>query len=162
MNAAQLRTYIIEPVLRYLEPEIPFSAGAMELVMGTAAQESGLRHIDQLTPGPGPAYGLWQMEGATHEDLWASFINPRPALREKLLMMVAPWPSRVEQLRSNLLYGAAMCRVHYRRAPEAIPPADNIEALGQLWKLRYNTSAGKGTVQQFVQSYGLVRSMENT
>lgn len=157
MNGSQLRTYIVEPVLRYLDPVIPFSEGAVELVMGTAAQESALSHIDQLAPGPGPAYGFWQMEAATHDDLWRNFIDRRAPLQALMVGLLALWPSRIDQLRSNVAYAAAMCRVHYRRAPQAIPPPDDIAALGRMWKDAYNTSRGKGTVDQFVRSYAMVQ-----
>lgn len=157
LNAQQLREYIVSPTLRFLDPEIPYSVGAVELVMGTAAQESGLRHLDQLTPGPGPAYGLWQMERRTHDDHWTHCISHIPALHAKMQMILAPWPSQIEQLRSNLAYGAAMCRVHYRRSPEAIPAPGDIEGQARVYKRWYNTPAGKGTVEQYVRSYGLVR-----
>ena len=53
----------------------------------------------------------------------------------------------------NLYYAAAMARVHYLRRPEALPPAGDVEALGQYWKNFYNTFLGKGTVEEFVENY---------
>lgn len=154
MNAAQLREHVIRPVLRYLDPEIPYSEGAVELLLGTAAQESHLTYLDQLTPGPGPAYGLWQMELATHDDHWRWLVDPaRAALKVKIYQMLSLWPSRIEQLRTNLLYAAAMCRIHYRRRPERIPEAGDVVGAGMVWKSAYNTAAGKGTVDQYVANY---------
>lgn len=157
LNAVHLREYIVVPTLLRLHPEIPFSAGAVELVMGTAAQESGLRHLDQLAPGPGPAYGLWQMEADTHNDLWDSWILPRPHVTATLYEMLGKWPSRIAQLRSNLSYGAAMCRILYRRTPTPIPEPGDIEGQAAMWKRWYNTPLGRGTPAQYVRSYAMVR-----
>ncbi len=152
MDAGQLREYVVRPALRHLDPHIPYTEDAVELLMGTAAQESSLLYLDQLTPGPGPAYGLWQMERATHDDHWR-WLRGQSAIHARVTMLLATSPSTVEQLRTNLLYAAAMCRVHYRRAPEAIPVAADVENAARLWKLRYNTPAGRGTVAQYVASY---------
>lgn len=158
LDASQLREFVVRPTLRQLAPEIPYSEGAVELLMGTAAQESHLTYLDQLTPGPGPAFGLWQMEAATHDDLWRWLqVKERSALRIKVQQMLSIWPSRLEQLRVNLVYAAAMCRVHYRRAPEPIPSASDIAGAGLIYKLRYNTPLGAATIEDYVRNYRAVR-----
>ena len=50
-----------------------WSRSAEELVLGTAIVESGLTYLKQR--GEGPALGLWQIEPATHEDLYTNFLN---------------------------------------------------------------------------------------
>lgn len=126
-----------------------WSFAAEVLVLGTALHESHARYVDQLTPGPGPAYGLWQMEAPTHEDLWRNFIRYNPVLRDRLLEIAGydsqPRPP-VEELVGNLFYGAAMCRVHYRRVREPLP--GGAEELAGYWKRHYNTHLGRGTVEQ--------------
>ena len=58
--------------------------GAERLVCATALAESALRYVDQVDKAgrPGPAYGLFQMERRTHDDLregtWLRRDDPRP------------------------------------------------------------------------------------
>ena len=121
--------------------------------MGTGAQESRFTYIDQIVSGPGPAYGLWQMERPTHDDHWR-WLSKYPALHEKVESLLAEWPTKRHfQLHTNLSYAAAMCRLHYYRVDEALPAADDIVGLGRYWKKYYNTVAGKGTVDQFCKNY---------
>src|SRR5262245_44149952 len=103
LSSEQLRNYIVIPTLKHLDPEIPYSAAAVNLVMGTAAQESGLRWLDQNDPGgrPGPGYGLWQMERGTHDDIWLHWIGRTAAIHTKVTQLLAPVPSKIEQLRTN-------------------------------------------------------------
>lgn len=57
---------------------------------------------------------------------------------------------------TNLIYATAMCRVHYRRVPEPLPPAGDLEAQAAYWKAHYNTAAAAdaGTVARFVEDIG--------
>ena len=57
---------VIHPTLCSLT-EISYAAAAVELPLGTARVESGLRHRRQI--GGGPALGLSQMEPNTHDDI---------------------------------------------------------------------------------------------
>ena len=60
LNVRDLRVEVIRPALRALDL---WSPAAEDLVLGTAAQESGLAYLRQI--GGGPALGLWQIEPAT-------------------------------------------------------------------------------------------------
>lgn len=152
LDPQQFREYIVRPTLQYLGL---WSAAAENLVVGTAIQESGLRYVDQLSPGPGPAYGIYQMERATYEDLLRWVQREKPALAGRLEALKGVWPTGVEQLTSNLAYGAAMCRVHYLRAlgDQPLPEPSDIHGLSKIWKRSYNTYKGKGRPEQFVRSY---------
>lgn len=63
-------------------------AAAERLLLGTALTESGLVHLRQS--GGGPARGLYQIEPATHRDLWRHYLAFRPALAARLLCLAAP------------------------------------------------------------------------
>jgi hypothetical protein len=63
----------IGPVLRQLGLDEYRMQAAEELLLGTALQESGLIYRRQLNNGP--ALGLFQMEPATHDDIWADFLT---------------------------------------------------------------------------------------
>ena len=74
----QLDRDIIEPVLSRLHAASP---AARALLLGTAAQESAMgRYIRQLRGGP--ALGIFQMEPATHDDIWTiARTRPGPSPR---------------------------------------------------------------------------------
>lgn len=135
---------IIKPTLDHIGLGGP---QAEALVLGTALVESGLNQIRQVK---GPALGLWQMEPGTAKDIWENFLQFRTDLRLKLLGLLPVWPDNLVSLETNLCYGAAMCRVHYLRAPDALPRIE-LSELGAFWKKWYNTEKGAGTVDDFKQ-----------
>jgi hypothetical protein len=150
IDCKQLREWVVRPVLEHLAPEIPYSLDAEELLLGTCAQESHMgTWIDQTTPGPGPAYGIFQMEKATHNDLLKNFLKYKPALGASLLRYVTY--TEAEEMVGNLYYAAAMCRIHYFRSPGKIPHTLSEQAA--YWKKYYNTVLGKGTVREYQENY---------
>jgi hypothetical protein len=158
IDALQLRHEIIRPVLKHLDPVIPYSMAAENLLMGTCAQESRMgQWLVQLDHGP--AKGIFQMETNTENDIWYNYIKYRNDLsREVSELCALPKGDRdplIDEMSGNLYYAAAMCRVHYYRVPMALPDADNVEELAHYWKLYYNTPEGKGTVEEFVKNYEL-------
>jgi len=148
LNISQFRAEIVRPVLVHLGMH---SDAAEILIIGTAVQESGLHFLRQNPTGP--ALGVCQMEPATHDDLWQNYLNFRPELTGLVHDFTAPWPELSAQLVGNLPYAVAMARVHYWRAPGALPDATDIEGLGAYWKQYYNTPLGHGTAQQFTDNY---------
>ena len=145
MLPSQTLALVIRPALEKLSL---WSLSAEELVLGTAIVESGLTYLKQH--GDGPALGLWQVEPATHDDLYTNFLNYRPELGSKLMQLRAPNLSMDENLATNLMYGAAVCRLCYYRKPDALPEAGDIEGQANFWKQHYNTIFGKGTVSKYV------------
>lgn len=150
LDPKELRAKVIEPALGILG--LPGGEAAIRLVLGTGAQESGLRHLMQQK---GPAISLWQIQKATYSDLFTNFLsNPkRIQLRTRLTDLAARMPSIDVQLASNLCLGAAVCRLIYFRAPDPLPEADDIDGLGKYWKRFYNTAGGAGNVAEFVANY---------
>lgn len=154
MDPLQFRLHVIRPVLHHTEL---WSESAENLVLGTALVESGLRHLDQVTGKGdvtlGPALGLYQIEPATHRDLWLNFLPARRQLRDRIAALTAPWPERETQLVTNLAYATAICRALYFRRREPLPAADDVAALGRYWKRWYNTPLGKGDPAEFVTRF---------
>lgn len=143
MNIGQIREYVIRPALQRIGME---NEASVQLVYGTGLAESSYNAVDQTTPGPGPAYGPWQMEEATHFDLWTNYLPGLSAdLRATLIQMAgfnAGVSPPVTALHGNWFYAAAMCRLHYRRAPGALPAAGDAVAMAAYWKQWYNTPRG--------------------
>lgn len=129
-------------------------AAAERLLLGTALTESGLVHLRQS--GGGPARGLYQIEPATHRDLWRHYLAFRPTPAARLLRLVAPAGPVADQLVWNLGYATGVARLVYRRRPEPLPPAGDLHALARYWKAHFNTAAGKGRVADFLRRAGPV------
>jgi len=127
---------------------------AERLLLGTALTESGLVHLRQV--GGGPALGLYQIEPATHRDLWRTYLAYRPALAARLLRLAAPTGPGDAQLVWNLGYATGVARLIYRRRPEPLPPADDLEGLARYWKAHFNSAAGRGGVADFLRRAGPV------
>lgn len=150
LNALQLRAYIVRPALRALSM---WSRAAEELVMGTAAQESRLEYIHQL--GGGPALGLFQMEPATHDDIWTNYLDYRPQLAGLVRSLVAR--PVADTMVHDARYAAAMCRLHYRRVPAPLPDPEDIHAMAAYWDTHYNRNPTKGHPWEFVENFRLVQ-----
>jgi len=146
LDKAQFTELVINPALDVLELN---SQAARELLLGTAIQESGLRYLKQL--GGGPALGLFQMEPATHKDIWDNYLRYRGELTARISVLCR-LPIE-EMLVTNLLYAAAMCRVHYLRAPDPLPEAGDLEGQAAYWKKWYNTAQGAGTVAHYISNW---------
>lgn len=152
----QFRTFIIRPALTIIDL---WSVAAEDLVLGTAVHESGgLKYFEQITGNDdtklGPALGFFQIERATHDDLWANFLNApsRWLLRANLRHLMTS-EETARQLMTNLSYGAAICRLIYYRRPEALPAEGDIDGYAKYYKNWYNTSAGKATPEQWAAAY---------
>lgn len=150
IDPEQLRLYVIRPALHALGVDGQMSAE--NLVLGTALQESGGKFVAQV--GGGPALGLWQMEPATHDDI---YMHLTAKLRAKLNGlrtedMITEGP---QELVGNLYYAAAMCRLHYLRVREALPQYKDAEGMARYYKRYYNTPKGKATVAQALPHFAV-------
>lgn len=141
-----LRKYVIRPVCTYLGMG---GDGVEELLLGTAAQESRLgSSIDQN--GGGPALGVWQMEPATHDDLWTNFLAHRVELANRVATFLFTALPKTVQLQGNMYYACAMARIQYYRSPRPIPSAGDLQGQAEMYKIVYNTAAGAATVEQYI------------
>ena len=149
MNIKQLRNELIRPILDYLEL---YSKKAEDLLLGTACQESHAgEYIRQLgCKGEVGAFGIYQMELATHNDIWDNYLKYKDDLALKVSKLKCPTMTDAQNLEYNLAYATAMCRIHYYRVKEAIPEGTYGQA--QYWKKYYNTELGKGTVEEYLQN----------
>jgi len=125
---------------------------AVNLLLGTAAQESGFgTYLKQL--GDGPALGVFQMEPNTEKDIWINYIDHRVIIRNMIKYTVGLHSPTPFHLQGNLIYQIIMTRLHYRRVPEPLPMESDIKGLARYWKQYYNTPMGKGTTEEFIANY---------
>lgn len=139
-----VRDLWVKPALAALPAPLN-TLSAQQGVLGIGLKESGYTYLKQL--GSGPALGFWQMEPATHDDMWANFIRYRPDLQKPLSEIAGGRPS-AQALVTSPIYAAAMCRVHLFRQPDALPSAGDATAWATFWKQHYNTPGGAGLVSQ--------------
>lgn len=149
IQTKQLRLYVVRPALQTLTL---WSPDAENLVLETFAQESHCGFwLDQADKfdRDGPAYGPGQMEKITHDDIWQNYLlyqrDLSSAVRSLSILQ------DVEELRWNLLYAAAMTRVHYRRVKSPIP--SSLEGRAEYWKQHYNTPKGKGKPEEYIRNW---------
>jgi len=126
------------------------SEAAVRLLLGTAAQESGLgKYLRQL--GGGPALGIFQMEPATERDIWVNYLSYRSHIAQLIYTVTGrkgpgPW------LEWDLAYQIAMCRILFLRVPEPLPNVDDLEGMARYYKKFYNTMKGKGAESEFIKN----------
>lgn len=170
INTKQIIEYIVDPVLEAL------GLKGRNLMLGTAAQESLMgTYIHQIG---GPARGLWQPEDETHDWIWEYLLreddpNNTREKRDKW----AKWLANVDnyalitdtnrkawieakhyqifhdRLIYDLRYCCAIARLKYYTIPVPLPAEDDIKGMARYWKRYYNSSAGKGTEEQFIKNY---------
>jgi hypothetical protein len=144
IHPGQLREYLVRPVLNRLGL---YSEAAEELLMLTAAAESLCgEYLHQVG---GPALGIFQMEPRTHDDIWDNYLRFKP----DLAVQMKHYGRLSQQLAGNLYYACAMARIHYRRVPERLPSAMDIDGLARYWKDHYNTHLGAGDPQEAINKY---------
>lgn len=149
LDPEQFRRRVVRPSLKRLGLHSP---AAELLLLGTAIVESNLSALVQKAGGP--ALGVYQIEPATHADVWRNYLVYRPVLAARAALLAAGGIGRSEQLVWNLAYATAIARLVYRRRREPLPPADDIPALAAYWKAHFNTAAGKGSAAKFVERAG--------
>jgi type VI secretion system secreted protein VgrG len=138
---------IIKLSLQHLDLD---SEDARSLIYRTGKAESGYKTLQQY--GGGPALGFYQMEPATCRDIWENYVMYRPKYRDKLYALGFDDGALEFCLLSNVGLQTALCRLHYRRVPSALPKASNLEAQAKYWKEFYNTELGKGTIEHFIEA----------
>lgn len=148
-SASDFLDNVIRPALKAIGHDSP---AAEQLLLGTAIQESHLKYRRQL--GGGPGRGLFQMEPATHNDIWKNYLAYKKDLADKVSgLLSSSKADRLAELENNDKYAAAMARVHYLRQPAKLPEENDIQGMAAYWKKYYNTPAGKGKESQFIENW---------
>lgn len=141
-------------IIRVITAQELYSKSAVNLLLGTMAVESAFGTFLYQKPSR-IAKGIFQIEFATEQDIWNNYLFYGRAAKRKAIYQISGVRSYENNgaLEWNLAYGICMCRLFYRRVKEPFPVADDVVGLAQYWKSFYNTSQGKGTIEQFVKAY---------
>ncbi len=155
INLRQYKEHVLLPVLTALEMNTP---AAVDLMVGTALQESQLHYLVQLEGGPG--IGFYQMEPATAEDIVYRYAQNKPHDFRIRVMGAVPLGGPVwllsplelkKELTINLALQVLLARLKYYMVPDPIP--DELIGQARYWKQHYNTPLGAGTEDQYIANY---------
>lgn len=153
-------SYLINTIIKPTTAELGMP-DATNLLLDTFAQESQLgKYLVQI--GGGPALGLGQIEPATNSLVLTWAMDNKPDIYDTLKTIRGRTQSvpgmrvcddiNLVALQYNHCYNCAIARCLYYSIQEPLPDPNDVVALGQYWKSYYNRG-GKGTVDEFVQSY---------
>lgn len=151
--AKELRNLVIRPTLQHLGQ---YSAAAENLLLATAAQESGLGYHLQQNSGNHKGLGIYQIDEVLHREIWDKYL----AFDANLASTVRGIASQRDflkyphaELTTNLAYSTAICWVIYLRAKVELPAQDDIEGLGHCWKHYYPTLQGDIDIVKFKMNF---------
>jgi len=149
-TVTHFRNSVIMPVLVKMGAG---GAAAEELLLGTAIQESFcFKYRAQM--GGGPAISYYQMEPATHNDIWDNFLKYRKKIaNDAMYFMSSKNANKLDELKNNNKYATAMARIHYMRIASPLPKAGDLSAQANYWKKHYNTPLGKGHPHEYIQKW---------
>ena len=149
------------------QPSKAYAANVARFLVEICAQEGSMRWERQRSPrfeGNVGGFSKWQMETAyIQRALKAVAIKPELGRRVTDFVFADPncpqdWPARMPldsvlwalRMNDNDRLALALCRVGLFDWPEPIP--GTLSERAALWKLKYNTPKGAGTVAQYIQS----------
>jgi hypothetical protein len=149
IDVNQFRRLVVTPTLDMLGM---YSKSVEELLVFTCATESkGGTYIKQIQ---GPALGVYQMEPATHQDVWGNYIKRQSGLMTKVAVRfninTVPEPNRMIY---DMLYSTMMARLMYRRFSEPLPNHSDIDAIWEYYKKYWNTELGAATKKESIDAY---------
>ena len=148
-NYKQFRAFVSDTLME-MDKVIPYSESALNLLLGSCAQETLFGTFLHQIDGPGE--GPYSMEPNTGKDIWANWLMSRYQVRLALTRTCGVLSYRDHALPWNLKYATIMARIQYRRFKDPLPPANDPRKMGEYWKAAYNKT-GKGTVEEFVGNY---------
>ncbi|GAB3101213.1 hypothetical protein G8770_16085 [Aestuariicella hydrocarbonica] len=148
--AEELRTFVIRPTLKHLGHH---SDAAEELLLGTAAKESGLGF--HLADDQNKGMGIFRIRPLTHRRIWDKFLIHNPPLASTIRGLASQHAFLDHphaELATNLRYTTAIAWLIYYRHQKPLPEAADIEGLAQFWWRHYQRRTG-GSTQEFIQHY---------
>ena len=109
----------------------------------------------------------WELSKYNNE--WAIFcktsrcyvaFGEKQKLIEKLKQVGFRWEQRANklelefQMKTNMAFAVALCRIKLWRDPAPLPKVGDIMAQAKYWKRIYNSEKGRGTVEHFCAMNG--------
>ena len=130
---------------------------AEQLLMGTAAVESGLVKLRQYGFEPGSkvgAIGFWQGEPGTFHDILKRLNREQTAeLHQSVVFLATVQEPDPDEMAWNLRFAAAMARMKYRDAKPALPEPWDIAGFEEYHKRFYNSALGATRPGEFTRAW---------
>lgn len=136
---------VVKSVLQQFKPQ-PIE-GYFHLLVETAKMESDLE-IGLVSRGN---YGLWQLRLRTVQELLCDLKTSHPDWHASLRSLLNTHETLAWNLKNNHRFGAAMCLVYFMEKNPRPEQLATMPSRAALWKNRYNTSAGSGTVKGYMR-----------
>ncbi len=156
MHSIHLRELIVRPTLIAVKLHSP---EAEELLMGICAQETHLgTYLKQFTTEAriidGVGLGVYQCEPFTFLDVCANIIDQRETLKDDVFSYchLREWPG-APRLISDLRLATIICRAHFLRFKEPLPPVKDIRLQAEYWVKYYNRSDNHHLADSYVANY---------
>lgn len=147
-TADDLRHMVIRNTLKYLGD---WSPAAENLLLGTAAQESGLGFCMHEKR----RIGIYHLTTTTHKSVWDKYLLHIPEMASEIRGLAGQRSFLKDphgELVTNLKYATAIAWMVYRRVEQPLPAADDILGLATFWHRHYHPKP-TGTVAEFVRNY---------
>jgi len=149
--ANELRQWVIKPTLKRLGV---YSKAAENLLLATAAQESGLG--SHLKPAGQRALGIYQIHSLSHRHIWDDHL----AQRSDMASLVRGLASQQDflsqphaELATNLSYATAIAWFMYARHDDfSLPKNNDVKALASLWKRFYHPKSNS-SIKDFNENF---------
>ena len=141
---------LVEDTLKELDPVVKYTQDAVELCLGTIAQESAYgKYRKQI--GGGPGLGIVQMEPDTFNDCVDNYLAFRPQLAAKIKEVSGVKHFNAHDVENNDKLAICMMRVKYMR--DKVPIPSDLTGWAVYWKRVYNTIHGSGKESEFIHNY---------
>ncbi len=149
--ANELRQWVIKPTLKRLGV---YSKAAENLLLATAAQESGLG--SHLKPAGQRALGIYQIHSLSHRHIWDDHL----AQRSDMASIVRGLASQHDflsqphaELATNLSYATAIAWFMYARHDDfSLPKNNDVKTLASLWKRFYHPKSNS-SIEDFNENF---------
>src|SRR5690606_9814258 len=151
--AEELRTLVIRPTLEHLGESGEQAAAAENLLLGTAAQESGLGFHLRLKRACG--LGIYQITPQIHLNVWDRYLIDHPDLASLIRGLASQHEFLAHphaELATNLSYATAIAWMIYRRTGRPLPAADDVAGLARYW-FRHFPHRSSNTALDFSETY---------
>ena len=152
----EFRQCVVRPTLEHLGH---WSQAAENLLIGTAAQESGLGF--HLTEGNNRGIGIYQIRRRIHRSIWDNYLVNHPELASRIRGLASQHEFLSHphaELATNLSYATAIAWMIYYRHNKQLPNASDLEALSHFWQRYYQRPRGMkrrnhDDRERFINSY---------
>lgn len=144
-----LRDYVIQDTLDYLGE---FSPAAVNLLLGTAAQESRLGAQMQA----GQLLGLYHISPTIHRHIWDKYLIDYPETASRVRGLAGQHSflrNPNNELIGNLKYATAIAWMCYRRREIELPDPEDSRGLAMCWYRHYPDHGEQRDPQMFIISY---------